>query len=247
MIRYKLAWLAVFGLMIIDSPRADAQRVRLNDPPRTPSLRSAVDRWAPDFIGSHRMRPGCWCGIPGMYDYKSAGSSQPAMALSTRGELVLTRPAIAASFPDPAAPEKHIKVFQLAQPDLRVDHCAVSRFALQLHDDGDWSVSLRADQNRRDDLAVIEGRAPKTTDFRTHLKRNRFVIKLRCYGAYSVAEPAADRTTGKPVLFTLCPPPFWVESGEPLDYEFPGHDAIVRQMYPLAERVEVEFYYEPDR
>jgi hypothetical protein len=133
--------------------------------------------------------------------------------------------------------KKEIRLFQLEQPKLEIDHCSVSRVALQLHNDGTWVLSLRGDQNPRQ-----EGEAQEFQP-RLHLKRNLFVVRLRGYGNFAVEPTTVNMNAGKPELLDLNPVRFWVQNGEPRYLRVGGHDCRVHKFYELIDRVEVEFYY----
>ena len=184
----------------------------------------------------HCTRPRLETGIP-IRDYQYRSRSASVMALS-KTAIPLEREADARRGLQP----KEIQLFQWDRPSLQIDHCSISRVALQLHDDGSWVLSLRADQNREpEEPGTPEERESR---FQTlHLKRNQFVVKLRCYGAYRLEEPRADETTGKPVLFELGPKRFWVQRAQPKDFWFRGNDDDVRRYFDLVDRVEIELFY----
>ena len=150
--------------------------------------------------------------------------------------------------PDPhrgpvrVAEDPQIKVFQLDRPSLQIDHCSISRVALQLHKNGLWALSLRGDQNPEGASQVIE--TPAGSRQTGHLKRNKFVIKIRCFGQYRVDEEQSDTSTGKPVLLQLRPIEFWVQRAEPKDFFRRGHHPDATALFDLIDRAEIEFFYE---
>jgi len=190
----------------------------------------------------HHTRPRAATGIPPR-DYQFRSRSQPQMRLSktallmerqARGKMSLVK----------------IRHYQLGQRSVEIGHCSISRVSLQLRDNGRWVVSLRADQNPVPaPAAETEAGADAETEpmavdeqrYTEHIHRNRFHVKFRCYGAYREEEDSADETTGKPVLFTLEPKPFWVQKGEPYALWQRGDSDDVTQYLHLVDRVELEF------
>lgn len=131
-----------------------------------------------------------------------------------------------------------IDLYQLDQARLEIDQCEISQVALQLHDDGQWVLSLRADQNRRPDDPAMAEYNP-----RLHIQRNQFTIRLRCLGAFKNEPAAGALAAGKPVLVELDPKPFWVENGEPRYVRTGGGSPLVANHFADIDRVEVEFFY----
>lgn len=182
----------------------------------------------------HCTRPGCLPGIP-VREYQYRPRSKPVTALSSSPVLleeVDTRSGTTSGL---------IRLYQWNAAELKIDQCSLSRVALQFYPDGRWTVSLRADQNPDavNSIETVDGQ----TRFIGHIKRNEFVVKFRCYGDYRVPEAVAERAAGKPVLFPLEPPAFWVQKGQPYDYFFRGKDDEVRTFFNRVDRVELEFYY----
>jgi hypothetical protein len=182
----------------------------------------------------HCMCPPKLSSIPARhYEYRQR--SAPIMALSLD-----PIPLLGQGSANRVAREE-IRLFQWNEAELTNDHCSISRVALQFFRDGRWMISLRADQNPQN-LESIE-LADGQERFIGHIKRNKFAIRLRCYTNYQVGEAAADQTTGKPVLFTLLPPEFWVQKAEPRDYIYMGQHYPVQEFFDRVDRVELEFYY----
>ncbi|MCO6457438.1 MAG: hypothetical protein J5I93_19225 [Pirellulaceae bacterium] len=129
-----------------------------------------------------------------------------------------------------------IHVYQLYDPKLDIDFCSISRVALQMHNNGQWVLSLRADQHQRE--LVEQGYQP-----RLYVKRNQFVIRLRAYGNFAELPTAAAIQSGKPELVDLPEIKFWVQNGEPRFLRTTGHDDRIRQYFDLLDRVELEFFY----
>jgi hypothetical protein len=182
----------------------------------------------------HHMWPGHLPGIPSR-NYQYRPRSAPLMALS-RSPVLLQEVDTATG-----RATGQILLYQWNDAALEIDHCSISRVALQFYKDGRWTVSLRADQNPQNLLSITT--ADGQTKLIGHLKRNQFAIRFRCYGDYRVPETVADQTAGKPVLFALNPPEFWVQKAEPFDYSFMGFDDEVREFFTRVDRVELEFYY----
>ncbi len=134
-----------------------------------------------------------------------------------------------------------INLYQLDRPSLTIDYCSISRVALQLLNNGTWTLSLRADQNPRDETGEPLLELPDRLTL--HIKRNQFFIKIRCYGSYAVDESTADASTGKPVLLELGPKAFWVQNGQPYDYFHRCFHEDLAKYFAYIDRVEIEFYY----
>lgn len=131
-----------------------------------------------------------------------------------------------------------IDLYQLDQAGLQINHCEVSQVAIQLYDDGQWVLSLRADQNRRPEEDELAEYNP-----RLHVKRNKFVIRMRCLGAFQHPPMEGVPTTGKPVVVDLNPCSFWVENGQPRYVRHHGFDPLVHEHFDDVDRVEIEFFY----
>jgi hypothetical protein len=131
-----------------------------------------------------------------------------------------------------------IDLYQLDQDKLQIDQCEISQVALQLFDNGQWVLSLRGDQNRR---PLPDQPVPYNP--RLHIKRNQFVVRLRCLGAVEVKPIADAPAAGKPVLVALNPVEFWVENGQPRYLRTGGRDPLVKDYFRDIDRVEIEFFY----
>jgi hypothetical protein len=141
--------------------------------------------------------------------------------------------------PAPEPPKRCVvELYRLSQAGLKIDHCEISQVVLQLHDDGDWILSLRADQNRRP-----RGDEPVVYNPRLHIKRNQFIVRLRCLGSFADSPTEAAVAAGKPVLAELHPSPFWVENGQPRYLRLEGWDPWVEEHFAEIDRVEIEFFY----
>ena len=131
-----------------------------------------------------------------------------------------------------------IDLYQLDRARIQINHCEISDVAIQLYDDGQWVLSLRADQNRRPEDGGPDGYNPFL-----HIRRNEFFIRLRCLGAYDHPPMTEVVTNGKPVLADLQPYAFWVENGEPRYVRQHGNDPLVAEHFADIDRVEIEFFY----
>jgi hypothetical protein len=141
----------------------------------------------------------------------------------------------------PAPPPEQravVELYQLDRSRLQIDHCEISEVALQLYSDGRWILSLRADQNRRPG----EGE-PREFNPQLHIKRNQFVVRLRCLGAFRGEPTEEAMAVGRPVLADLQPLPFWVENGRPYYLRAGDCDGWVAEHFAEIDRVEIEFYY----
>lgn len=203
-----------------------------------------------ELLGVRRTttRPNCLPGIPDR-EYQHQLRSRSEIALSMTGVLLEARrdrelnltaidlaPARTTQLDPRPEDDRAIKLFQLDRSRMRVNHCSISDVALQLDDRGHWVLSLRADQNPRPST-----REEARYNSRLHLKRNEFVVRLRCLGF--VQEPRAEVHAGRPVLAEINPEPFWVENGQPKYLRVTDCNDDVRQNVHLIDRVEIEFFY----
>jgi len=207
-------------------------------------------------IFKQHTKPRLLPGVPAR-DYQQGGAVPTTEARSTKAVLVLGRPNMEA--PDgppgwkivpPPIVRSRVKYFQLDQAALQIDHCFVSRFALVLREDGVWSINCRADQSplKKDgvddvgmlrDQASVRGPQPLFTD---HLKRNLFMLRVRCLGTY-VDGKMLNNVQGQPLLLRFDPEPFWVQRQQPYDFFCTGRTNDVSRYFDLIEQAEVEFSY----
>jgi hypothetical protein len=193
-----------------------------------------------------RPRTRVWVkpGIP-VHDWHSQTSSVKVEARSTQG-MLLQRIALPGTKPNAAEPPR-LRYFQLDRASLTVDHCTISRVALQMEEDGLWKLTLRAEQNYPEGkpLAKVVPGVKKQREevFTDHIKRNQFYVRLRALAANPLPTKLVEAAPGAPVLFQLSPPPFWVERGEPYHHEVYGNWEWVRRYFNAIDRVEVEFFY----
>jgi hypothetical protein len=148
-----------------------------------------------------------------------------------------------------------VKVYQFRAASLAIDHCVLSRMVLTTRADGLWRLTLRADQNYRDEpisdktapnvQAPIRGLPNVRLKQTGHLKRNLFIVHVRGLGLFSEPLPvgATQPVLGKPVLFAFPEQAFWVQNGVPLPFTAQGFAPEVAEAFDLIDRAELEFTY----
>lgn len=196
-----------------------------------------------DWLLRPCMRPGCRTGVPAR-DYQF-GNSSPVERTLSRDVVLLEIPS--KKFGAQLAPsERRIKVFQMVEPKLHISHCSVSQLALQVDDQGTCILSLRAEQGIEPPRPIVpeallsaESIDPQTSQ----VKRNLFVLRVRGFVFFPVAEADDATTTGKPVAFQLKPIRFWVQRGEPYDGRFVERSKDAKDYFELLDRVEVSFSF----
>lgn len=197
-----------------------ADRPRTPVPVEAPMLRDA-DRSPEELPSPREVRDGS------EQDHDRAHPERPTASASS----ALPR-AMAA-----IAPARALRLFQLERTHLGVDHCAISNVAVQLHRDGLWVLSLRADQNPTSPDG-IESYRP-----RLHVRRNAFQVRLRCYGFYGAT--TSQLPVGRPVLADLHPVEFMVEREVPKHIRMACCDPRVARYFDMIDRIEIEFTYQP--
>lgn len=206
--------------------------------------------------GPHRgvTRPATSCSLPN-HDYHYRDFSQPVRSVSAVGILVRAPLPIAGMtelgrerlrWTGDDASLRAVKAFQFVdRPRLQVDHCSISQITVDLYENGDWTLNLRADQNPIQLVPPEVDRDVTTSEeiskFTDHIKRNLFNVQLRCYARAGGA--AAESAIGKPVVVPLEVAPFWVQRQQPRWYVDTGNDPWIRQYFEIIDRVEVEFTY----
>ena len=206
---------------------------------------------APTF---HRTRPAVRCDIP-IRDYQYTKLSQPLRSLSNVPILIDAL----ASTPSRDGTSRSIlgnsdrqqakvKSFQFVKdPTLQIDHCSVSEMSVLLHENGRWTVSLRANQNplnagRPLDVTTLE---PKQL-FTDHLQRNKFHITVYCYVQYGDGGGVGNRLVGKPLVIPLQLKPFWVQRQQPYSLFEAEYSPEIQRHFDSIDRVEIEFAYQLD-
>ncbi len=188
----------------------------------------------------HHARPKALPGIP-CYDYRMKVDPPPTVTAVSLTKIVAGPPTL-------GQPVTH--AYQLLEPRLQIDHCFLSRFAVALHEDGDYQISFRADQNPQPVGNGGDIRSPlrpgeklETTLQTSQLKRNLFVVKVRGYAADPIRAGKPNLVPGSPAVWELPIEPFWVQKGEPYSGSITGNSWAVKKYFPLIDRVEVEFTY----
>lgn len=185
------------------------------------------------------LAPGQVEDLPPPLELIGPAPSRPAMTPTPGAPAAINLTAEIRAALAQLPPQNRIRLFQLDRARLTVDHCTVSEIALQLHRDGSWVLSLRADQNMlpEEDPATLDD----TYRPRLHLRRNEFHVRLRCHGFYQADQVLL--AAGRPVMADLHPVKFMVQRQEPRHVRIACCDPRVAQFYDLIDRVEVEFYY----
>ncbi len=206
--------------------------------------------------GPHRgvTRPATSCSLPD-HDYQYRDFSQPARSVSAVGILVRD-PLPTAGMTEldreqlrrtgDAVALRAVKAFQFVdRPRLQVDHCSISQITVNLSENGDWTISLRADQNPIQLVPPAVDRDVTTSEeiskFTDFIKRNLFQVQLRCYAR--TGGSIAENAVGKPVVIPLEVAPFWVQRQQPRWYVDTGNDPWIRQYFDIIDHVEIEFTY----
>lgn len=202
----------------------------------------------------HYTRSGCLPAVPS-YSYQYLSFSAPIRAVSLAEVTVETaqREAIGGAAldgqPVNRGGRERIRHFSLSQRELRINHCSVSELAVVLHEDGYWTLSLRAVQNPAfigtpgNKVSRLDGAIPVNGLETNQLLRNLFFVRIRGLGAFAHEPSAADVCLGKPVLVSLDAPSFWVQRGQPRSIWVKQVRPDVAKYFDLIDRVEVEFFY----
>ncbi len=198
-------------------------------------------------------RPVVRCSLPDR-DYRFQNASQPVRAVSAEGVLAREPLALPDGDPDPRLAQlfadprllREVRRFEFVrQPRLEIHHCSLSKMSLLLFESGEWTLSLRADQNPlAGELSEQERNVTSGEDvrlFTDHLQRNRFFVTVRCYAGYGTGGESG--LVGRPVVVPLEIEPFWVQRGKPYYLHRQGHDPRIRDWYAEIDRVELEFHY----
>lgn len=198
---------------------------------------------APKFRHSH---PIVRCGIP-VRDYQFQRHTQPAESVSAVAFLL--REATTPTAPNALAPANAlpIKVFQFVDPArLTIDHCTISRISVLVQQNGDWTLSLRADQNPVAlDPPLVDRQvnsAEPAALFTDHLRRNVFVVNLRASAFQGLPEQGS--LIGRQVVVPLAVPPFWVQRATPEYKVIHGNEPQLAAMFDKIDRVELDFSYQ---
>jgi hypothetical protein len=204
-----------------------------------------VRRWSHPVVQS---------GLPPR-DYQFRQYAQPVKSVSAVGVLVrdpVALPDLSAAdqkftgvFADPAV-LRAVRAYQFVEPPrLAIDHCSLSRICLLLYESGQWSLSLQADQNPVALEPPEVDRQVTTSEvsgmFTEHLKRNLFIVNVRCYARHG--ENTTPSALGRAVVVPLQIEPFWVQKAKPYWLHQTGEDRRIRDHFAEIDRVELDFRY----
>ena len=191
---------------------------------------------APNY---HRTRPCVRCSIPDR-DYHYGKFSQPKRSLSGIAVPMETAMSTVAKVgpiqgrsilaTDDNRRQK-TKLFQFVKtPRLQIDHCSISQMSVMLHESGEWTVSLRADQNPLQEKKPLNVTTIQPNRRLTeHLKRNQFHVVARCY--VHEGPHRGKALLGKPLLVQLPIEPFWVQKQEPYQLFETNYHPQVQQYF----------------
>jgi len=210
------------------------------------------------------VKPRPVCGVP-EYPYSANGLPRPTVTVVSMDRIPLSRfapatagaPTTGTTAPPTLVgsgvvlPSREPQLYQLSQARMQVDHCFLSRVAVAFHENGEYQISFRADQNPQAGTADAasplrageRGQGDLWTLQTGQLLRNQFVIRVRGYGNYPAASGVLNTAPGKPVLVDLAVEPFWVQRGQPYTQPLSGRAEVVRRYFDYINRVEVEFTY----
>lgn len=195
--------------------------------------------------------------LPGLpkHDYQSGSTVGPVTTASALGlllESTLPEPPPTGSTP---RPRERVRYFQLEQSKIQLDHCFLTRVVLVVRDNGEWTLTLRADQNPwmrgpQHDVAMASNQSgvqglefPQTEKATNGLKRNQFVVRVRFVADAKLKDPLPGVVAGKPVLASLPAQEFWVQRGQPFDFRATCLSQDLYQNFDLIDRVEIDFSY----
>lgn len=192
--------------------------------------------------GGHRAHTKPWIhsGIP-IQDYQFGNWSEIVSAVSTRA-VFLEDTADERNQLEVGAtklPIRDVKLLQWNVPRLVVEHCAISRMALQVNRNGQWSLNLLAEQNPPDESAAAD-----SVSDAEHLRRNRYRVRLACLGG--LPEPAIGEATaiGVPVVVDLGVVEFVVQNGQPRRFVHHGQIQNLSNLsFDLINAAEIEFSF----
>lgn len=202
-------------------------------------LIGAVAASAGDLLPYHR-RARINCGLSPCYDYRPrslSGADVRETSATVFLDQVAAPPNSSLANDDPM---RRLRIWQVVDRDLTVDHCSASGIAIWIDESGRWSVNLKATQSP----FVVNGPDRQATPA-TRFLRNKFYLKLRAHGLAKTADPNRTSTVGQPEIFAIDLNPFWVERDTTIRWSQSGvltPEQLAR--LPLVDRMEVEFRYE---
>jgi hypothetical protein len=200
-------------------------------------LVGSVAATAGDLLPYHR-RARVSCGVSPCYDYETRRLSLPDVRETTATLLLEQVTAPPNSILTANDPRRQLRMWQVVDRPLQLDHCSLTNIAVWIDESGRWSANMTAIQQP---FVGLDRQATPAARF----LRNKFHVKIHAYGLAKVQ--TADRTTavGRPEIFCLCLNPFWVDREQiKLHSDGGSISEEQRQRLPLVDRLEVEFRYE---
>jgi len=200
-------------------------------------LLGTVAATAGDLLPYHR-RAKVRCGISPGYDYETRRLSLPDVR-ETTATLLLEQVKSPPNTSLPGSnPQRQLRLWQVVDRSLQVDHCSLSNIAVWIDETGRWSANLTAVQQ------PFVGQDRQATPAARFL-RNKFHVKVHAYGMAKVETGNRATAVGQPEIFCMCLTPFWVDR-EQIKLHNDGGSLSDEQLQrlPLVDRLEVEFRYE---
>lgn len=146
------------------------------------------------------------CELPACYDFQTRNPSS-ADVRETAATLFLEQAnAVANSSLAASVPQRRLRVWQVVDKKLSVDHCSLSNISVWIDENGNGTINLVAAQK-----PFIESETARQATPATRFLRNKFHVGLRAYGMAKTADPFRTASVGQPELFQFNVPPFWVE------------------------------------
>ncbi len=199
-------------------------------------LVGTVAATAGDLLPYHR-RARVHRDIP-PYDYQTRRLSLPDVR-ETAITLVLEQVAAPPnSFLAANDARRQLRLWQVVDRPLQLDHCSLSNIAVWIDENGNWSANMTAAQQ------PFVGPDKQATPAVRFL-RNKFHVTVHAYGMAKVQTGNRATAVGQPEIFCMCLNPFWVDREQIKLHNDGGRlSEDQRQRLPLVDRLEVEFRYE---
>jgi len=147
------------------------------------------------------------------------------------------------------------KAFNLVEPVLAIEHCSISRVSVTVTENGQFFVSMRADQNPqfgRRPLELVGGQGVAGQGFvpvqpgfvlqTGHLMRNEFLVAIRFYANRAQPEQRT-RVLGGAVLTAIDLPGFMVQRGEQKSYTHADTSPDLGRFFRQLDHIQVDFSY----
>lgn len=188
---------------------------------------------AGDLLPHHR-RAVPTTRVPG-YAYVRKSPTNPVTQKTFSGEL------LSVIVGDPAvtpADQQVPRFWQMQARELRHAHCAISQVTFWVQPNGEWRLSLVAEQNPFTNSglqALPESR----------FLRNQFFVKVRALGAEKAAIVAGEAELAGPEMFCIEIPPFWMERGQRRQHSWRGtlpQNDVARAVF--VDRLAIDFSWE---